>query len=215
MQNNTASYSIRHIWNVSYPIIIGLLAQNIINVTDTAFLGRVGEIELGASAMGGIFYICLFTIFFGFSSGAQIIIGRRNGEQNYEAIGPVMMQGFCFLMILAAALFIISRLYIGDIMRLMISSEAVWEATVTFLYWRIIGFFFDVFNVMFRAFYIGVTKTKILTANAIVMAVTNVILLCHDFRRIRFPRNGNKGRRHIISDSRVCINVIFYNLYAY
>jgi len=194
MQNNTKAYSIKHIWNVSYPIIIGLLAQNIINVTDTAFLGRVGEVELGASAIGGIFYICLFTIFFGFSSGAQIIIGRRNGEQNYNAIGPVMIQGFFFLMALATVLFILSRLYIGDVMRSMISSEAVWEATVTFLYWRIIGFFFDVFNVMFRAFYIGITKTKILTANAIVMAVTNVILgYAMIFGELGFPEMGIKG----------------------
>ena len=45
-------YTNKEIWNVSYPIFLGLLAQNIINVTDTAFLGRVGEVELGASAMG-------------------------------------------------------------------------------------------------------------------------------------------------------------------
>ena len=194
MQSNIKAYSNKHIWNVSYPIIIGLLAQNIINVTDTAFLGRVGEVELGASAMGGIFYICLFTIFFGFSTGAQIIMGRRNGEKNYTAIGPVMLQGFIFLMILAVVLFGISWFYIGDIMRVMISSEAVWEATVTFLQWRIIGFFFDVFNVMFRAFYIGITKTKILTVNAIVMAVTNVILgYAMIFGELGFPEMGIKG----------------------
>ena len=44
-------YTNRNIWNVSYPIFLSLLAQNVINVTDTAFLGRVGEVELGASAM--------------------------------------------------------------------------------------------------------------------------------------------------------------------
>ena len=72
-------YTNRQIWNVSYPIFLSLLAQNVINVTDTAFLGRVGEIELGASAMGGLYYICAFTIAFGFSTGSQIIMARRNG----------------------------------------------------------------------------------------------------------------------------------------
>ena len=53
-------YTNKQIWNVSYPIFLSLLAQNIINVTDTAFLGRVGEVELGASAMGGLYYfVCL------------------------------------------------------------------------------------------------------------------------------------------------------------
>ena len=215
MQYKTASYSNRHIWNVSYPIIIGLLAQNIINVTDTAFLGRVGEVELGASAMGGIFYICLFTIFFGFSTGAQIIIGRRNGEKNYNAIGPVMIQGFVFLMILAVILFVLSRLFVGDIMRVMISSEAVWEATITFLQWRIIGFFFDVFNVMFRAFYIGITKTKILTLNALVMATTNVVLgYIMIFGKLGVPEMGIKGAAiaSVISEFASTLFFIIYTL---
>ena len=50
----TMMYDNKAIWRVTYPIFLGLLAQNIINVTDTAFLGRVGEVELGASAMGGL-----------------------------------------------------------------------------------------------------------------------------------------------------------------
>lgn len=54
-------YTNKQIWNVSYPIFLSLLAQNIINVTDTAFLGRVGEVELGAAAMGGlILYLCFY-----------------------------------------------------------------------------------------------------------------------------------------------------------
>lgn len=89
-------YTNRQIWNVSYPIFLSLLAQNVINVTDTAFLGRVGEIELGASAMGGLYYICAFTIAFGFSTGSQIIMARRNGERNYKEVGPVMIQGIFF-----------------------------------------------------------------------------------------------------------------------
>ena len=78
-------YTNKQIWNVSYPIFLSLLAQNVINVTDTAFLGRVGEVELGASAMGGLYYICAFTIAFGFSTGSQIIMARRNGERNYSS----------------------------------------------------------------------------------------------------------------------------------
>lgn len=215
MLNKTTTYSNKHIWNISFPIIIGLLAQNIINVTDTAFLGRVGEVELGASAMGGLFYICLFTIFFGFSTGAQIIIGRRNGEKNYTAIGPVMIQGILFLMLLAIIIFGVSFFYAGDIMRVMISSEAIWEATVTFLKWRIIGFFFDVFNVMFRAFYVGITKTKILTANAFVMAITNIILdYVMIFGKFGCPAMGLEGAA-IASVIAEFASTLFFVIYSF
>ena len=43
------------IWNIAYPIILGSLAQTLITLTDTAFLGRVSEVALGASAMAGIY----------------------------------------------------------------------------------------------------------------------------------------------------------------
>ena len=83
----SASLSYRSIWKISYPIFLSLLAQHIIIVVDTAFLGRVGEIELGASAIGGLFYVCLFILGFGFGTGAQILIARRNGEGKYDQIG--------------------------------------------------------------------------------------------------------------------------------
>ena len=89
-------YTNRQIWNVSYPIFLSLLAQNVINVTDTAFLGRVGEIELGASAMGGLYYICAFTIAFGFSTGSQIIMLAVMGSGSYKEVGPVSDTGCLF-----------------------------------------------------------------------------------------------------------------------
>ena len=67
-------YSNRNILKISAPILLSLLAQNLIQVIDTAFLGRVGEVELGASALAGIIYIALYTIGFGFSMGSQILI---------------------------------------------------------------------------------------------------------------------------------------------
>ena len=96
-------YTNKQIWSVSYPILLSLLAQNVINVTDTAFLGHVSEVALGASAMGGLFYICIFTIAFGFSTGSQIVIARRNGEGRYSDVGPVMIQGIMFLLLIATS----------------------------------------------------------------------------------------------------------------
>lgn len=77
-------YAKKDIWKISYPILISLVVQNLINITDTAYLGHVGEVELGASALAGVFYMAIYMIGFGFSIGSQILIGRRNGEKRYE-----------------------------------------------------------------------------------------------------------------------------------
>ena len=73
-------YSYKQIWTITFPILISLIMEQMIGMTDTAFLGRVGEIELGASAIAGVYYLAIFMMAFGFSIGAQILIARRNGE---------------------------------------------------------------------------------------------------------------------------------------
>ena len=77
-----SNYSYRDIWKIAFPVLISALVEQLVGMTDTAFLGRVGEIELGASALGGIFFIVVFMLILGFCSGAQILMSRRNGEQN-------------------------------------------------------------------------------------------------------------------------------------
>lgn len=208
-------YTNKDIWNVSYPIFLGLLAQNIINVTDTAFLGRVGEVELGASAMGGLFYICVFTIAFGFSIGSQILIARRNGEGRYKDVGPVMIQGGTFLLGLAVVLFGLSHLLAPSLVRLLISSDSIFDAAMEFLNWRIFGFFFAFVNVMFRALYIGITRTKVLTLNAVVMAVVNVLLdYVLIFGKFGMPEMGIKGAA-IASVIAEAASLVFFLVYTW
>jgi putative MATE family efflux protein len=204
----------KHIWSISYPIFLSLLAQNVINVTDTAFLGRIGEIELGASALGGLVYICAFTIAFGFSTGSQILIARRNGEQAYDHIGTVMMQGIFFLFSMAILLFSLVCFFATPMMNLIVSSDIILQATVDFLGIRIFGLFFAFPNVMFRAFFVGITRTRVLTINAVLMAVINIILdYLLIFGHAGLPAIGLKGAA-VASVIAEAISFLFFVLYT-
>jgi putative MATE family efflux protein len=163
--------------------MLGLLAQNVVQLTGTFFLGHysvpghpgLAGIYQSASGLAGIYYVALFTICFGFSIGGQIMISRRNGEQNYDKIGTIVIQGLMFLQLFALILFFLSQLMIDQVLSSFLKSPEVYSAIDKYLSWRIYGFFFAAFNVMFRAFYVGITKTKVLTFNAITMAVVNVL----------------------------------------
>jgi len=184
----------RNIWDISYPIIISLVAQNLINVIDTAFLGRVGEVELGASAIAGLFYISLFMLGFGFGTGAQILMARRNGESNYHDIGKIFNNSIYFLLALGLALFFIIKIFSPVFLKSFISSPAIYAATHEFLRFRIYGIFFAFMNVIFRAFYISITKTRMLTFAAVLMAVVNIILdYLLIFGNWGFPKMGIAG----------------------
>ena len=57
MGNNPVKFSYKQIWFIAYPILISLVMEQLIGMTDTAFMGRVGEVELGASAIAGVYYM--------------------------------------------------------------------------------------------------------------------------------------------------------------
>lgn len=208
-------YTNKEIWRVTYPIFLGLLAQNVINVTDTAFLGRVGEVALGAAAMGGLLYICVYTIAFGFSVGSQILIARRNGEGNYRAVGPIMWQGTTFSFGMAVCLLILMYFSSAPLIRLLITSDSIYGATYEFFTWRIWGFLFAFVNVMFRGLYIGITRTKVLTMNAVVMALVNVVLdYALVFGELGLPEMGVRGAA-LASVIAEASSLLFFLLYTY
>ncbi|MBW6491365.1 MAG: MATE family efflux transporter [Lentimicrobium sp.] len=206
--------SYRRIWEISLPIILSLVAQNIVNVTDTAFLGRVGEVELGASAIGGLFYISIFMLGFGFGIGGQILIARRNGERNYHEIGRITDNSLYFLLGLGLLLFVFIKFLSPAILRPLISSNEVYGASIDFLQYRIYGIFFAFGNVLLRAFYIGTTKTRVLTYNALIMAGANVFLdYALIFGNFGFPQLGIKGAA-IASSISEAISAIFFFSYT-
>ena len=210
----TGAYSYKHIWKVAYPILISLVMEQMIGLTDTAFLGRVGEVELGASAIAIVYYMVLFMIGFGFSIGAQIIIGRRNGESNFRETGKVFWNGLYFVLGLSALLIILSEIFSPWLMKLMVSSEAIYSAALSYVRWRLPGMVFAFCTAMFRAFYVGTTQTKTLTFNSIVMVASNVlfnwILI---FGHLGLPALGITGAA-IGSSLAELVSLIFFIVYT-
>ena len=208
--------SSKNIFRITYPIFLTLLAQNIINVTNTAFLGRVGEVELGASAIGGVFYFAIYMIGFGFSQGAQILIGRRNGEQNYRQIGPIFNSGLLFNFLLSILIFALSVKGVPYIMKVLVSSEHVYKASVAYLNWRIYGYFFCFSNVIFRSLYVGITQTRVLTISAVITAVTNILFdYILIFGNFGFPRLGIEGAgiSSVIAEAVTLIYLIWHTAF--
>lgn len=168
--------SYKNIWRVSLPIIFSGVAQNLVNITDTAFLGRVGIVELGAAGNAGIFYFVLLVIGMGFTIGCQIVIGRRNGEKDYKAIGSLLNTAFLFLVPLSLIVFLFIQFVSPLLLEQLTASEAILKASVDYLSVRAFGITFAFLNFLFIAFYTGITRTKVLTYATFIQAGVNVIL---------------------------------------
>lgn len=190
----SSSISYKKIWIVAYPIILGSVAQNIVNVTDTAFLGRVGEIELGAAALGGIFYFVLNMLGAGYGTGVQIIIARKMGENQSSRIGSILDQAIYFMLPLSVFLLFTTFFFTDDLLRPLIASKEIYKATIDFLDYRILGIVFAYGQLVFRSLYIGIADTKALTWSTLVMAGVNIVLdYGLIFGELGLPEMGIKG----------------------
>ena len=192
-------YSFKTIWRITFPILVALVMEELLGMTDTAFLGRVGEIELGASAIAGVYFTILYMLGFGFSIGVQIIIGRRNGEayesgKGFEAIGRVFWQGVWFLSALALVTMVLSYFLSPPLLKGILKSDNIFRASVVYVNWRIPGLLFAFMTALFRAFYVGIKETESLTWNSIVLVGSNILLdWILIFGHLGAPEMGIKG----------------------
>ncbi|MFI3266076.1 MAG: MATE family efflux transporter [Rikenellaceae bacterium] len=171
-----AKTSNKAIWNIAYSIMLGNLAQTIIAFTDTAFLGQLGEVELGAAAMSGIYYFFFTTLAWGFSIGVQIIIARRLGEGQIDKIVSTLLHGFVFILFFGSALFGVIHFLSPTFLRAVLSSDNVYNVSMDFLSYRAYGIFFASLNFMYRSFYIGLSKTRSISYSTVIMALVNIFL---------------------------------------
>ena len=214
LMKNDYFYSYKQIWKVAYPILLSLIMEQMIGMTDTAFLGRVGEIELGASAIAGVFYLVIYMVGFGFSVGAQIIIARRNGEYRYDQTGNIFYHGLFFLLAVAFIIIGCSEAFAPSILGMTVNSNAIAAAAGSYVTYRLPGLVFAYMTAMFRAFYIGTTQTKTLTLNSIIMVLSNVcfnwVLI---FGKLGIEPMGIKGAA-IGSSLAELVSLIFFILYT-
>jgi len=188
------NFKYKQIWLINLPVMVSLLMEQLINLTDSIFLGHLSPIDLGASALATMYYNAIYMLGFGFSLGLQVVIARRSGEEQLPQVGKVFCQGLLFLSFFAIIVFLLSKLFSPLLLRMLISSDNVFEAAMQYILWRDYSYLFGFPLLAIRAFLIGTTNTKILTINSLIMVVCNVAfnyLLI--FGKVGFPRLGISG----------------------
>ena len=168
------NYTYKNIWLIAFPVMMSILIEQLINITDALFLGHVGDVELGASALAGIWFLAIYMLGFGFSLGLQVIIARRNGEQRYSETGKAFFQGLSFLLSLAAVLCLLSQTLSPIFLKHLIISDNVYNAVIRYLDGRIWGLFFSFPFLALRAFLVGITQTKALNMAAFTAVLVNI-----------------------------------------
>lgn len=209
------SISTKEIWRIAVPIMIGNLAQTLITFTDTAFLGHLGVVALGASMMAGMYYFVFTTMAMGLAIGIQIIIARRFGAKEYNKIGGIFQHGAVSILIFGLLLFAIMRIFSGSLLDFIIESDAIYAGAMEYIGFRQFGIVFVCFNYLYRALYTGLSNTKVITYSTILMATVNIVLdYCLIFGKMGLPEMGIAGAALASLIAEVTAS-LFFTVYTY
>lgn len=213
MKDSTIGY--REIFRLSLPIIASSAVENITAIINTAFLGHVGAVALGASAVGGIFYLALIMLAFGFGIGVQIIVARRYGEKKIPQIGQTIQQSLLFLVGWGIVLTLVLHFWGIHFFRHFVRSDEIFHGVRDYLSFRIWGLVLAYINIIFRAFYTGIMRTRVVGYYSLILAATNIffdyVLI---FGKMGFPRMeiAGAGLASVIAEGVATLFFIVYTM---
>lgn len=179
---------------IALPIALQNLIVFGVSVTDTMFLGQLGEVQLSASAQANQPQFILNLLTFGLAGGGTVLTsqywGKRDMESVRRVIGIVVRVAVIASLIASAATLLFPR----QIMQFYLKDEAVIEEAVKYL--RIVGwgyFFFGVTNT-FISIIRSVELVKISVVISSISFLVNVFLdYVLIFGNWGFPKLGIEG----------------------
>lgn len=169
----------RRIIQLSYPVMLAMLSQTLINQVDHVLVGHlpVAEATPGQAAVQ-ISQILLW-MFGGFLSaisvGTQALTARRAGAGDIEGAGAVSTNSF--LLAFGSSMVVMALCWIAaPLLFSMIPDPRVRELGVPFVRWRFLQIGGMVMTMSLKSFFDGLGKTRVHMGAALTMNVVNFLL---------------------------------------
>lgn len=166
----------RDIFKIAGPIALALLIPQINFLTNTAFIGRLGQDELGVNGISGVFYLLMAMVGYGLCSGLQVLMARRVGEANRKGLGKTLANGIVLSLLFSITLMVISLWAAPIIFSLSLHSEKHVLLSVDFIFVRVWGLPFLMLTQLVNAFFIATARSKFIIWGSIVATLVNIVL---------------------------------------
>jgi len=155
---------------------LGMISITLLNVVDTAMLGRLGSIPLAAAGISGVAYFAIVFSIAGIGIGVQTLTARRYGEREVLQCGQVLNAGLILALIAGIPLVLASGAIASLLSPLLSQQSDVASLGGIYLRYRFLGAVFLLLNMVYRGFYNGIGDTKQQLVSAVVVTVSNILL---------------------------------------
>ncbi len=168
-------YSLKVI-RLAYPIMFGMVSHTLMQVIDSAMVGRLGAAALAATGLAGMAVYVVVRTIGAVDIGIQALTSRRFGEKNFQEIGKVMFHaaGYSFgIGLIVSAVLYVSFKYIFVFLT---SDPEVQKLGISYGSIRSLEVLAFLIIYSHRGFFNGIGKTKVTMYVMLVVNLLNIIL---------------------------------------
>lgn len=185
--------SLAELWLLSYPLIVTMASQVVMQFADRMFLAWYSHDALAACVPAGILAMTFASMFMGLASYTSVFISQYYGQKKYASVTVSLWQGI--LLAVLSACVLASLTPAGNwVIRLFDHGASV--TSLELKYFGILNLFggFAVINNALASFFSGRGKTKIPMWVAVCGNLVNIVLdYVMIFGKLGFPEMGIAG----------------------
>ena len=170
----------RRIILLSYPVMLAMLSQTLINQVDHILVGHLPQAESTPGQTALQISQILLWMFGGFLSsitvGTQALTARRAGAEDIEGAGAVSTNSLILALWSSLVVTAVCWLLAPAMFQIVSTDEAVRELGVPFLRWRFLQITGMVMTASLKSFFDGLGKTRVHMGAALTMNLANFLL---------------------------------------
>jgi putative MATE family efflux protein len=166
----------REINRLAYPAILAGIAEPVISLVDTAFVGQLGTIPLAAVGIAGSFYTMMVWILAQTLTAIAAIISKKFGQNKLEEVQSLVPQALISNIFLGLAIFFLTSEFSDTIFSWYNAEGKILEACTEYFAVRSIGFPFTLATLLLFGVFRGLQNTSWAMYVAISGAVLNIVL---------------------------------------
>ena len=158
---------------LAYPAVLQTLSDTLMQVVDSAIVGRLGVTELGAVGFGGVWVWTMLVVFVGTATGVQTFVSQAYGAQDGKRCGRWVWQGLYTLLPAAVVWCVLVGLAFAPLLAVLGPSVELQGLATRYAHARLCGGPAVAAAVAMTSFFRGVGDTRTPLAAAVTANLLN------------------------------------------
>ncbi len=166
----------RRILRLAVPVMGGMVSQTVLNLVDTAMVGRLGTIPLAATGLASYVNVISVAFLMGIASGVQAKAAQRvGGGLAHDAALP-LNAGLILTAVLALPFAAAMIGFAPDILSMLSRDDEVTAIATPYLQVRQLGVAAVGINFVFRGYWNAVERPRLYLSTLLLVHATNIFL---------------------------------------